>query len=195
MAKEAHQLAIIARENGRHSNMMFSRKRQDEIDYLSKLQKNKFFRSLQSQFFKAVFPVGGTILNVCIALQDSITPKQKKELTAIGNQFVSLPFKLIAGEITLKQCLGEFVGTFNKLSNFLEKNVDIALKAGASLLRGLLPFGEFLGGAAKKIAEAALPKGAVEPLLRGLSALTKSYDTVTTDIERAPKLASVANRN
>lgn len=184
LANKNHQLATTTLNIVDNPN---PKKKYEKDDYLNALQQNSFFRGLQTQFFRtAISPIGSAIIDVCVSYYDAMTPALRKELCDIGMEIASLPYKVISGEKSLKTCFDDFVGSLKKLTEFFKKNVEISFKAGTDFLKSLLPMGSFLESAAKLITNAALPKGTVEPVLKGLSTLTSNYDALTTALEQTP---------
>lgn len=151
--------------------------------------------NVEKDLLSTIFPIGEKILNTGLSLFTSgiLNDEQRNELAGIGTEIMSLPFKLLTGEIDFTGLLMGLIEGLLKLVTFFVSNPEIALKAGASILSGMLPLGGFLQTASKLISDVVLTGGGAGDLLKkGLELLPqlseqvlKLEDTLETSAKQA----------
>lgn len=141
------------------------------------------FELLQREFCLAIFPIGGSILNACLEVYggDVLTARQRNQLVGIGNKVISLAFDVLTGKKDLEQGLTDFVGVLKDLGNFFQKNPEVAIKLGATILASMHPLGIFIKKAVDEVFEADM-----SPTLQsGLVGLLKGIATQFGKLEQA----------
>lgn len=146
-------------------------------------KKTFLFESLQREFALAIFPIGGSILNTCLELYggDILTAKQRNQLVGIGNKVITLAFDVLTGKKDLEQGLTDFVTVLKDLGNFFQKNPEVAIKIGATILASMHPLGIFIKQAVDEIfKESDMPY----TLQSGLVGLLKNIATSFGKLEQ-----------
>lgn len=139
----------------------------------------------------AIFPVGGAIINTAYALyqSDILDAKQRNELAHIGHDIISLPYRMLTEGKSLSAGFTDLAGSLKDLGNFCRNNMDIAVKAGATILENMHPLGKFLSSAIKEITKAVkehgIPKNLQEGLTMGISAVANNFGQLENVLENA----------
>lgn len=145
-------------------------------------------QGLQKDLLAAIFPIGGQLFNVGLALFNDgiLNDKQRKELGSISKEIMNLPFKLLTGEIDLNGVISGLTKALESLFKFFVSNPDIAIKAGSTILPSLIPLGGFLSKAFSAIAGSDFVKSSIGSLFKkGLDSLSKQFTKVEDTLEKS----------
>lgn len=145
-------------------------------------------QELQKGLLTAIFPVGGTILNVGLALHNAnvLNEKQRNELGGIGMEMMGLPFQLLTGKKDLNGVISGLTNGLKSLGNFLIENPEVAVKVGATILPAMLPLGGFLTEALSIIGKSELAQSVIGGVLKtGLGLLSNQLGNVEGILEKS----------
>lgn len=158
------------------------------VDMAKLLINSPVVQELQKNLLTAVFPIGGTILNVGFSLYNSgiLRDKQRNELAEIGKNIMDLPVKLLTGEIDLQGMLTGLTDGLKSLGNFFVSNPDIAVRAGATILPSLLPLGGFLKQAVSFVAQSDIAQDVIgQGISKGIGLLSHQVLGVENVLEKS----------
>lgn len=127
-------------------------------------------KTLGQDFFKSVFPIGGSVLELGYSLYNSDIMNEKQRaalcgaLSKIGGDLVTAPIQVLSGEISLEKACSKVENSMKKLGDFFIDNPEVAIRAGTTILQRILPLGSFL----PKAIEALMCSKEAKPLRDGL---------------------------
>ncbi len=138
---------------------------------------------LRKQFLSAVFPIGGTILNVALDLHNAnlLNDKQRSELTDIGRDIMRIPYQLLSGKTDFNGAVTKLEESLKSLGSFFLSNPEIAVKAGATISSSLVPMNGFLQTTLNTTGVPSL-------LMKGFKFLAENIDTVKNVVEMSKKV-------
>lgn len=153
--------------------------------------KSDDFQDLKHGFFQATFPIGEMIIDKAIALYNSedLTEEQKdalNELTDIGSNVLSIPVKVISGELAIEQALPALGEELTHLGTFFKDHADLGIQVGADILESMHPLGGFVVKFARvtseELGKSGAPKNLQEGLMLGFNILVQCVGSIEKEL-------------